>query len=183
MYRPDLRYTPREVDHGDTQGERAAVPPVNNQPPQRPMGRSEMPLPQSGNGYSGGHAQPIDHGNSARSGPRPPPPPPVPFRPMDLPRDPGLANLGYPGPPQPTQQDRYHDPRYPTQPKDARAAPGNSNLIGPGAAQHHQVPAASNATNERLETREDPWEFLFGSKGYTTLAPGDERPFWWDWKD
>jgi hypothetical protein len=170
MYRPHLRYTPREFDDGDARGGQAAMPPVDDQQRPRAVGRSEMPPPQSGNVYGG---------NSSHSGLRPPSPPPMPYRPRDMPRDPVPARNGYPESPQPVQQDRCHDPQYPPQPSDARASAEHVPPVRSDAGQ----PAPSHAPADRLKTREDPWGFLFGSKGYTTLAPGDERPFWWDWKD
>lgn len=177
FYRPHLRYTPRQGDSGDAQGGQAAMPPMENGPPQ-------MPPPQAGNGYGGGHAQPINHGSSHQSMPRPPSPPPVPHRPRDMYRDLGPVGHGYPGSSQSVQQDRYYDPMRPAQPNDMRGSTGHGQPLSPGGAQQkNQVPATSEAPPGRLETREDPWEFLFGSKGYATVTPGDEPPFWWNWKD
>jgi len=179
FYRPHLRYTPRGDDPGDGDAQRrqAAMPPVGNGPPQ-------MPPPQTGNGGGGDHAQPINHGSNPQSIPRPPSAPPMPYRPREMNRDLGPAGRGYPGPHRSVQQDRYHDPRHPTQPNDVRGSTGHGQPLSPGGAQQQdQAPATSEAPPGRLETREDPWEFLFGSKGYVTVAPGDEPPFWWNWKD
>lgn len=128
MYRPHLRYTPRESEHEDLQRNEGATQSVGNQLPPHATGRPEMPPRYSGNWNNGGRIEPIDHGN-------------------------------------------------------ARAPTVHLNPIGPDAVQQRQVSASSQAPAGPLETREDPWEFLFGSKGYTTLAQGNERPFWWDWED
>lgn len=161
MYRPDLRYTPREFDEGNSQRGQVAMPPMDKEP-QRAMGRPEM-APSLAGGV---------HGGSSHSGPRPPSPPPIPYRPTDV----------YSLPRRSAQQDRNHDPGYGTQPSSGRTSADHGLPTRPDAAQPRHS-AASSAPADRLETREDPWEFLFGSKGYVTIAPGDESPFWWDWKD
>lgn len=172
FYRPHLRYTPREDDRGDAQGAQDGMPPGNNQLP-----------PQSGNGSGGGHAQPINHGSNPQSIPRPPSPPPMPYGSRDMHGDLGPAGHGYPVSSRSVQQDRYRGPRCPTQPNDVQRATSHGQRLSPsGAQQQDQAPATSEAPLGRLETREDPWEFLFGSKGYVTVAPGDEPPFWWNWK-
>lgn len=183
LYRPHLRYTPRGPEYEHAQGEQAAVPPVDRQPHRRAMGRAEMPPPHSGSGVNGGHFQSTGDSNATHSRPQPPSPPPMPYRRTGMRKDQSHASYGRSGPSPSFPQDRRSDLRYPTQPNNARAPTGHVNSIGPGAAQQRQDPAATQAPAEPLETREDPWESLFGSKGYTTLAPGDERPFWWDWED
>lgn len=124
FYRPHLRYTPREPEHEAALREQAAMSPDKQFPP-RAMGRSAMSMMQSENGYSGSHTQPIDHGSATHSRPRPPSPPPMPYRPMDMRRDQGHAGHGYPGPSRPAQQDRYQEPRYPSQPNDASTGHGH----------------------------------------------------------
>jgi len=165
MYRPHLRYTPRESDDGEVQREQSAVPSMDARATPHTMRRGDI------------------HGAS-RSMPRAPSPPPMPYRPRAMPGDRGPADYSHPGSSRSVPQDRYPDPRYPPPINDARAPSNHSRSLGPDATQQlHQAPATSHNSNERLETREDPWEFLFGSKGYVTLAPGDERPGWWDWED
>jgi hypothetical protein len=64
MYRPHLRYTPRESEHEDVQRSEGAAQTVGNQPPPHATGRPEMPPRHSGNGDNGGRIQHMDHGNA-----------------------------------------------------------------------------------------------------------------------
>jgi hypothetical protein len=142
-----------------------------DQAPPRAMGRPEMAVPRSRYGDSSSHTQPIDSSNSSKAKPRSLSPLPIPCRPRDMRRELGgrfQSNQKF-------QQDHYHDPKYPTQSDAMREYTGNSRPTGRDTAQQYQVPVTSDTPKERLETREDPWEFLFGSKNYVTLAPGDEH--------
>jgi hypothetical protein len=179
LYRPHLRYTPREFDDGDAPQEQAEMQPMASQAPSHAMGGSEMPPSRSMNrGFATG-TQPIDNSSSSHTRPRSRSPLPMPYRPWKMPGILGTADDEYPGSSQPLHQDRLYDTRFAAQPSDGRGSSRNSRPVGPDITPQHQVPAASHAPNETLETREDPWEFFFGSKGYVTLAPGDERPAWW----
>ena len=179
LYMPHLRYTPREFDDGDAPQEQAERQPMASRAPLRAMGGSEMAPSRSMNRDSGTGIQTLDNSSSSHARPPSLSPLPMPYRPWNMPGMLGTADDGYPGSSQLLQQDRLYDLRYAAQPGDVRGFPRNSRPAGPDITPQHQVPATSHAPNATLETREDIWEFLFGSKGYVTLAPGDERPAWW----
>ena len=107
LYRPHLRYTPRKSEHGHAQGEQAAMSP----PRPHVTDRLNMASLRSG-----------DAPGASYSMPRPPSPLPVPYRPTDMHGDLGRKP---PGASRSIQQDRYQEPRYPTQTNNARTSPGH----------------------------------------------------------
>jgi len=112
MYRPHLRYTPREFGDGDGDGRwgQGVMPMGGDRGAPRGMGRSEMAPSQS---------------RPPQSMSRPPSSSPISHRPTDTHRDFGHVGYGHPGSGRSVQQDRYPDPRFPTQSNDARAFPGH----------------------------------------------------------
>ena len=119
MYRPHLRYTPREFGDEGVQRGQAAMPPGDNRLPRRTTGPPGMAPSQSGNGYG-----------ASQSMRRPPSPPPIPYRPTDMCRDLDYVGFGHPGPGRPVQQDRYQEHRYPIQRRDAGTSTGHRHPPG-----------------------------------------------------
>lgn len=186
MYRPHLRYTPRSPSHGDEQPVPTRNPDdrlIDEQSLLHAMHHPQMAPPHPASRASASRAQPVGNNNDSHQEPRSWSPLPLPYRPELAPmrREPRTGNGDYVSRFLPIHSSsRAHDASPAPQHNEmrdftSRASPRTSN-----ATHQRQDPASSHVPNERLETREDPWEFLFGSKGYVTLGPNDERPAWWE---
>ena len=162
--------------------EQDAMQPTGSQPTPSMVGGAGVASSLSGDVYEplGRHMEPVGNSSASRSIPQTLSPLAThSCRPQDMRRELGRGGYGHPGSSRGSQPGRHHDPRSAAQLHHVRDSTDRAHSVHLDTAQSSLVQATGCAPDQTLETREDPWEFLFGSKGYVTLAPGDERPAWW----
>lgn len=182
LYKPHLRYTPPQFDSEDTMRGQDAMRSTASEPTAPTIGGVGIASSLSGAMYDplARHMEPVGNSSASRSIPQTLSPLAAhSSRPLDMRKELGRGGHGHPGSSRGSQPGRHHDLKSAAQLHHLRDSTDRARSVRPDTAQPSLVQISGCAPDQTLETREDSWEFLFGSKGYVTLAPGDERPAWW----